>query len=235
MTPDVAENHQAILAKGRIASSFSGLDPELRHNTGGVGGLCRHPHRLFDVQPITDDFSKLVEGGRVTLLGLDIGLTTPVLCFVFYDWTGGRHDGVAAKRTNHLMAAISQKAEAHPQYLCCAVGDLNADPQDLPDLNDFLESNVWIDVGAKAEMVGGEHKDPCPCIFFASSISFSRMFIRSSASFSRMFIRLSCLVHAEFAVACSAVMACSFLITVALRLTTSWVTSVSDACIATIT
>ena len=41
MTPDVAENHQAILAKGRIASSFSGLDPELRHNTGGVGAMAR--------------------------------------------------------------------------------------------------------------------------------------------------------------------------------------------------
>ena len=88
---------------------------------------------------------------------LDVGAGTPIICFVLYGWSGGRSDPSAALRTNGLIAAVGEEAKSHPEYSCCAMGDLNGDPEHFPALRQLLAELAWVDVGAVASMWG--HKD----------------------------------------------------------------------------
>ena len=153
-----AESMVAQLKKTyNISSIFSGVDPELKHLTGGVGGLARSPHRIFPVNANTQTFRALEGSGRLQMFCLDVGASSPILCFVVYGWTGGRTDPTAASRTNGLVAAIGEEANSHPEFSCCFCGDLNADPDHLPALKLILEEQAWVDCGANASIWG--HKD----------------------------------------------------------------------------
>mgnify|MGYP006977871326 CR=1 FL=1 len=76
---------KAKLSKCGITSAFGDLIPDKTHQTGGVGGMSKAPFKLFEVNPVNEDFRKGKKSGRLGLYCLDTGLTTPfcaLLCMV---------------------------------------------------------------------------------------------------------------------------------------------------------
>ena len=136
-------------------SIFSCLDPELRHNTGGLAALCRTPFRVYKMAPMTTLVQKLVTGGRLQLLGMDLGSETPLLLFNIYGWTGARQDDMAASRTDAIIAAIEKEVEKQPPGPMAIAGDLNSSVERLPSLQHLMNTHSWIDVGARASFFGG--------------------------------------------------------------------------------
>ena len=44
--------------------------------------------------------------------------------------------------------------QTHPPIPKCIVGDLNAEPEDVPTVMRLLEEDGWVDYGAKADIWG---------------------------------------------------------------------------------
>ena len=52
------------------------LDPEVKHNLGGLGVLTAHTRKALKVKPKTQAFIDSVATGRADLYALDVGNTT---------------------------------------------------------------------------------------------------------------------------------------------------------------
>eukprot|EP00973_Karenia_brevis_P064062 8902567-Karenia_brevis.AAC.1 len=78
-------------------------DPEYSKPTGGLGVIYNNKLKVIKVQPNTEQFIKLQNGGRVQLL--DIILPNDVVIFLvnIYCWTNGHTISTAADRSDDLM------------------------------------------------------------------------------------------------------------------------------------
>ena len=138
------------------AGIMSGLDPELKHQTGGVGGMVRSPFRIFTMPPISPKLQSLIHNGRIGLYGCDIGGCQHAIVFVVYGWTGGHQDDWAANRTDGLIECILDEVQFRPPTQpILLVGDLNCTPDRLPHLQGLISDFSFVDLGAKASVWGG--------------------------------------------------------------------------------
>ena len=76
-----------------------------------------------------------------------------------YSYTGGHRDGLAANRTDHLLQAALDELQHMPETPCLILGDLNAEPSDLPTLRK-LQSLGWVDLASSAAIWGREPNQP---------------------------------------------------------------------------
>ena len=142
---------------------MSELDPELKHLTGGVGGMVRDPSRIFTMPPISSKLQSLIHNGRLGLYGCDIGGSQHAVVFVCYGWTGGHQDDWAANRTDGLMEVILDEVQLRSQSQpILLVGDFNCTPDRLPHLQALINDFSFVDFGAKASFWGGQdNQDTC--------------------------------------------------------------------------
>ena len=142
---------------------LSELDPELKHLTGGVGGMVRDPCRIFTMPPISSKLQSLIHNGRLGLYGCDIGGSQHAVVFVCYGWTGGHQDDWAANRTDGLMEVILDEVQLRsPSQPILLVGDFNCTPDRLPHLQALINDFSFVDFGAKASFWGGQdNQDTC--------------------------------------------------------------------------
>ena len=73
-----------------------------------------------------------------------------------YGQTGGHHDEEASMITDHIIGSIMEELETQPGIPTIIIGDLNAEPQDIPIVAEMLEQDGWVDCGHKANLWGGE-------------------------------------------------------------------------------
>eukprot|EP00969_Alexandrium_andersonii_P012145 529555-Alexandrium_andersonii.AAC.1 len=78
--------------------------------------------------------------------------------------------------TNQLCEAVLQEAAAAPPGPLLVVGDLNANPEDLPILNDALEARRLTNVGHVAELWGGSN-DQATCLAPLASVGTVRDYV----------------------------------------------------------
>ena len=65
------------------------LDPEVKHNLGGLGIVSTHTRQALKVKPITQSFSHAVATGRTDHYAVDIGGTSSISIYNLYGWTWG--------------------------------------------------------------------------------------------------------------------------------------------------
>lgn len=64
---------------------------------------------------------------------------------IIYGITGGHNSEEAAMQTDHLLGAIMDELEEHPMMATLIIGDLNAEPEDIPIMRQILEEESWTD------------------------------------------------------------------------------------------
>ena len=131
---------------------LSKLDPEVRHNLGGLGILTKHTRKAVKIKAKTKAFEDAVDTGRAEHYALDIGHATTLSVFNIYGWTGAHQSRKQALRTDHLIAAINDEVHQQPDCPVLVVGDLNGDPNDFKTLSDMLDHEGWTDIGAQAHI-----------------------------------------------------------------------------------
>ena len=130
------------------------LDPEAKHNLGGVGVMYNHCRKTIKVRPKTQNFLKATQTGRCEHYAIDIGRSNAVSFYNLYGWTGGHQNKKQASRTNKVVEAIEEEILHQPDGPACICGDLNAEPQDIKAVKEMSEQDGWIDAGARADIWG---------------------------------------------------------------------------------
>ena len=117
--------------------------------------MARHPTNIVRVKPVSKKFQDASGTGRVELYSITLCGATECLVFVFYGWTGGHQDSMAAGRTDSIIEAILEEVSCQPPLPCLMMGDLNANTEDIPHVVHMIDSLGWHDLGAEANTWGG--------------------------------------------------------------------------------
>ena len=158
--PDERGSVHDRLKEANLSGTLSNLDPELKHHTGGVAALARHPAKVDVLSPRSDQMVAPLSSGRVQMSALCIGYSSPLLAFIIYGWTGGRQSTQAAKRTDDIFIHIIHELSLRPEGPVAIMGDLNATLQQLPHCKQLIDDGAWCDVGAVASRWGGIDNQP---------------------------------------------------------------------------
>ena len=96
--------------------------------------------------------------GRALLFAYGRGKAGKVLhTYVVYGHTWGHTDQWAANRTSAIIQNCLDDHALRPEGACLIVGDVNADPADVPAIKCTLQQG-WSDLGAQADQWG---QPPC--------------------------------------------------------------------------
>ena len=74
---------------------------------------------------------------------------------VLYGATGGHTSQEAAQKTDIAMACLVDELAEVADQPTCILGDLNADPDDIPTAWDLITNEGWKDLGDNAHIWGG--------------------------------------------------------------------------------
>ena len=130
------------------------IDPHYKHNVGGIACMAKGPYRAVKVEPKDPMFRTISDSGRLDLYLLDLGAGHNVVAYVFYGYSGSHSNKKLAKKTNTIIEAIIAEKGRQVQGPCIFVGDLNANPVDIPALKKLLDDKQWHDIGANARFWG---------------------------------------------------------------------------------
>ena len=151
------------LAKG-YCLLLSPTDPESAVPKGGVGILAPRDYRPTEMPALTKEFQKARKLGRamrvVIRVVIRVGGRVAVPIYNIYGFPGGHTDKEAARRTDTIIMAIKQEILARGDIYAALVGDLNACPEDLPALEDLIQSGGWTDLGAHPRWTEGRAPEP---------------------------------------------------------------------------
>ena len=148
------------LRRNRRNTILSILDPESKHNLGGVGITSIHSRKVVKVKPRSDSFKRAVTTGRVEHYAQDIGCSTTLSIFSIYGWTGGHQVRKQACRTDAIIAAIHDEVQRQPTGPVIIAGDLNGETKDFRTLQDMLDHESWTDIGEQAQLWGQPKSQP---------------------------------------------------------------------------
>ena len=151
--PAQLKEYTQLIRKRRKKVILGPLDPESRHNLGGVGAIVNQGQSLIRLKPITTELQQATQSGRCDLYCLDVGCATAVYAFNIYGYTGGCTDKRQARRTSAILDACRKELEHLPDGPAIIVGDLNAEPCKITSARELLQDD-WIDLGASAYILG---------------------------------------------------------------------------------
>eukprot|EP00973_Karenia_brevis_P000004 723-Karenia_brevis.AAC.1 len=77
--------------------------------------------------------------GRVQMIGVCLPGDIVLNVVNLYAWTNGHICTDAAMRTNDLVEIVLAELKTHPEGPLIILGDLNADPDDIPVLQEQLD------------------------------------------------------------------------------------------------
>ena len=108
----------------------------------------------------TTDFQTAIDSGRCGHHALEIGSHATLGVGNFYGWQGGHTNTCAAARTNKLIVAYTNEIEHHPPSPRILCGDLNCEPEDLPQLLHLMKQHHLVDIGKETDNWGGQRMQP---------------------------------------------------------------------------
>ena len=139
-------------SKSRRRLLLGPLDPEVKHNLGGVGISCMHSRPPIRVKPKTQAFQKATELGRCDHYAIDIGHSAALSIYNWYGWSGSHQNAKLAARTNAMVEATIDEYNTQPLGPAVFAGDINCNTQDLRALSDLLVGGGWVDLGERADI-----------------------------------------------------------------------------------
>ena len=96
---------------------LSSLDLEAEQALGGIFALRRDRREHLRPQAGGHRLKELNGAGRAHLYAMDLAKDIVVLVYNLYGWTNGATDPHAAARTDDMLSAIVDDAQAHPSPL----------------------------------------------------------------------------------------------------------------------
>eukprot|EP00969_Alexandrium_andersonii_P048677 2135416-Alexandrium_andersonii.AAC.1 len=109
---------------------------------------------MLEVQPITETFQLMQRIGRVQAALVDIGLAAPIMIVNFYAWADSHNKAQQLAQTNRLLCAIFDELHAQPPVPAILLGDLNALPEQVPELASRIAGGKYFDVAALPQLAG---------------------------------------------------------------------------------
>ena len=122
---------------------------------GGVASITNAARRVIELTPKTEAFAQAYKKGRMGIYAVNLTESKTLTYVIIYGHTGGRIGPKEAAATNILIQIAHAEMEAQPKGPKVIAGDLNADPTNLPHLQDMVNDQGWTDLGAKANLWGG--------------------------------------------------------------------------------
>ena len=107
----------------------------------------------------TKDFAEARKTGRIDAYWVDV-MGTQLMLVNIYGWTAGNQREENADKTDDLICIAMQEIDAWGKPPVIIGGDLNADTDKLPVLQEALDSGEYIDLGGSADMWGAERDQP---------------------------------------------------------------------------
>ena len=154
-------------ARGRgFTLILSPPDPAAAVAKGGVGILAPVDYRPTEMPARSGAFVKARALGRVMRVVLRTGLHTAITVYNVYGFPGAHHDKGKALRTDAILSAVMEEIEAWGDTCVALLGDLNADLEDLPSIQNFL-ARGWRDLGSHPAWQG-VHGQPAATCFAAN-------------------------------------------------------------------
>ena len=148
------KKRQVISSLRPWAMHLSQLDAECEQPTGGVFLLQKTRLQPLTPKPMGRKLKQLNGAGRIQLYAMQMGNEVTFLVYNFYGWTNGNHSKEAAARTNSMVEAALEDMALQPPGPRFLLGDLNGDPATFPALQQALDTNLLLDVGAQAHAWG---------------------------------------------------------------------------------
>ena len=94
-------------------------------------------------------------------VGLGCSKTSRVFsAYCLYGFTNGHKVKAQAALTDQFFLAIRDEISVQPKGPVLIAGDFNADVQDLPTLQTFIQDMHYVDIGAVADTFGGKVAEP---------------------------------------------------------------------------
>eukprot|EP00973_Karenia_brevis_P019453 2668924-Karenia_brevis.AAC.1 len=103
---------------------------------------------MIKINPVTTAFKNIQHNGRVQLTGLLLPNNVLLIVANVYCWTNGHTCTAASTRSDDMLHIVVEELACHPHGPRIILGDLNADPEDLPTLHHHLHVGDLIDIGA---------------------------------------------------------------------------------------
>ena len=138
---------------------LSDLDAEADTPLGGICALRKDNRPYILPKPKAKNFNAINGKGRVQLYALDITDKLYILIYNIYGWTNAAKDKAAAARTNAMIEYILEDMAHRPQGPMMIVGDLNGDTQNFRAVQEALQTQELLDVGAHASKWGSTPAD----------------------------------------------------------------------------
>lgn len=156
-----AEAVKASYAEDQWAAEIGPLIPSLGGPAGGVGIISRQPHKPTEPPARTEEFERARRTCRAAKYIVPLTGGAEIMVFVIYGVPRGHESAEARAVTDSIIRAIENEAEGAETRLMAIMGDVNADPQDLPTLKRMTEE-TWVDVGQlAAELSNTEVRPTC--------------------------------------------------------------------------
>ena len=109
--------------------------------------------------PATKEYTEIYDQGLGAIVTMQIG-DWMVAVANHYGETGGSKNTQAAMVTDEIVDILITELEHLPDMPAILLGDLNADPYDIPAVTRRIEDLGWFDVGAHASVWGGIDNQP---------------------------------------------------------------------------
>ena len=124
--------------------------------------MIREPLRVIEPKLNSKKARKLHEQGTMGVYIVSNGEKS-IMIGIFYGETGGHEKEVAAQKTDEIIETLVNEVQGHGKIAKCIMGDLNADPEDIPIIEHLMREEGWTDCGAVAEIWGGKSNEPTCC------------------------------------------------------------------------
>eukprot|EP00973_Karenia_brevis_P093592 12418051-Karenia_brevis.AAC.1 len=111
-----------------------------------MAAIAKSRVKIVKVQPNTEDFVRISQNGRVQMTGIILPSNVLLIVVNIYGWTNGHISAKSSQRTNDMLQIVFQELQSQPVGPRVILGDLNADPQDIPSLQDQLDQSHFIDI-----------------------------------------------------------------------------------------
>ena len=134
---------------------FTSPDPNRSQPCAGVGAIGLSTDTCLPLDARCPKFAKYIELGRAQLLAHGKGKAAKVChWYNIYGFTGSHGNAAKAAATDAIFQAIVSDHRLRGVGPTFIVGDINADPDDLPTLSELLANKGWTDLGAAAATWG---------------------------------------------------------------------------------
>jgi len=132
------------LRKHKKQAVYTNLDPDCKHNTGGVATITSTARAIGVLKPKTKEMKEVEDTGRAAITAVSASKSTQIAFANVYGYSGGNSRPKQLRRTNLLLQGVSEELKQVAGKSKIILGDLNADIEKLEPIQQLIQDG-WVD------------------------------------------------------------------------------------------